>query len=92
MYIYEVQLDPPAVAKLARIPLAVLNDRIIHIGVELGLDVLELRSVGTEPDDFVLQSEPSARGAEKIARAISSAAVEGAAHSASRFFGAPTGA
>jgi lysophospholipase L1-like esterase len=68
--IYEVQLEPPVFAKLARVPLAVLNDRIIRTGSRLGLDVLELRTVCTEPDDFTLQIEPSAQGAEKIARAI----------------------
>jgi lysophospholipase L1-like esterase len=68
--IYEVRLEPPALARRARIPLGVLNDRIIRIAAGLGLDVLELRSVCTEPTDFVLQIEPSARGAAKIGRAI----------------------
>ena len=68
--IYEVQLEPPVFARLARVPLAVLNDRIIRTGARLGLDVLDLRTVCTEPDDFTLQIEPSAHGAEKIARAI----------------------
>jgi hypothetical protein len=68
--IYEVQLEPAPYARLARTPLAVLNDRIIRIAGRLGADVLELRSVCTEPGDFVLQIEPSARGALKIARAI----------------------
>jgi lysophospholipase L1-like esterase len=68
--IYEVQLEPEVFTRLVRVPLALLNDRIVRIGSRLGMDVLELRSVCTEPDDFVLQIEPSARGAEKIARAI----------------------
>jgi hypothetical protein len=68
--IYDVQLEPPALARLARVPLAILNDRILRIGSRLGLDVLELRSVCTDPADFVKQIEPSPQGAAKIARAI----------------------
>ena len=68
--IYEVQLEPALYARLARVPLAVLNDRIIRTAARLGVDVLELRTVCTEETDFVLQIEPSAQGAAKIARAI----------------------
>ena len=68
--IYDVQLEPPAFAKRARVPLAVLNDRIFRTAAKLGLDVLELRSVCTEPTDFVQQIEPSPQGAAKIANAI----------------------
>lgn len=68
--IYEVQLEPMPFARLARGPLAVLNDRIVRTAARLGLEVLELRDVCTEPSDFVLQIEPSATGAAKIARAI----------------------
>lgn len=68
--IYEVQLEPPLMARLARVPLGVLNDRIIRTAARLGLDVLELRGVCREPSDFVLQIEPSASGAAKIASAI----------------------
>jgi lysophospholipase L1-like esterase len=70
--IYEARLEPPIFARLARVPLAVLNDRILRIGARLGLDVLELRSICTEPGDYVMQIEPSAQGAAKIARAIAS--------------------
>ena len=68
--IYEVRLEPPRYARLARVPLAVLNDRIIRVASGLGLDVLDLRSVCNRPEDFVLQIEPSAQGAAKIASAI----------------------
>jgi lysophospholipase L1-like esterase len=68
--IYEVRLEPPVYADLARVPLGLLNDRIIQVGSRLGVDVLDLRSVCTDSSDFVLQIEPSAKGAEKIARAI----------------------
>ena len=68
--IYEVPLEPIQLAQLARVPLALLNDRIVRIAIRFAMDVLELRSVCTEPGDFVLQIEPSARGALKIAEAI----------------------
>ena len=68
--IYEAPLEPPIYARFARVPLALLNDRIVRTGARLGLDVLELRSVCTEPSDFVEQIEPSPQGAAKIATAI----------------------
>lgn len=68
--IFEVRFEPEEQARLVRVPLGVLNDRIIRIAARLGVDVLELRSVCTEARDFVLQIEPSARGAEKIAEVI----------------------
>jgi len=86
--IYEVQLEPPLYAQLARVPLAILNDRIVRIGSSLGLDVLELRSVCTEPGDFVLMIEPSARGAEKIARAITGMVAGDASLTSNRVFAA----
>jgi lysophospholipase L1-like esterase len=68
--IYEVQLEPTLYAGLARVPLGVLNDRIIRTAARMGFEVLELRDVCTLPSDFVMQIEPSARGARKIAEAI----------------------
>ena len=68
--IYEVQLEPPVFAQRVRVPLAVLNDRILRTAAMLGLDSLELRTVCTEPTDFVQQIEPSPQGAAKIAKAI----------------------
>lgn len=68
--IYEAPLEPPILARRARVPLAVLNDRIVRAGARLGLDVLELRTVCTEPADYVRQIEPSPRGAARIAQAI----------------------
>lgn len=68
--IYEVRLEPPVLAKRVRVPLAVLNDRILRTAAKLGLDALELRSVCTEATDFVQQIEPSPQGAAKIAKAI----------------------
>ena len=68
--IYEVRLEPAVFAKRVRVPLALLNDRILRTAAKLGLDTLELRSICTEQGDFVQQIEPSLQGAAKIAKAI----------------------
>ena len=68
-----MRLQPAPLARLARAPIAVCNDRIIVAGARRGLDVIDLRAVCTDDEDFTLQIEPSARGAEKIARAIAAA-------------------
>jgi lysophospholipase L1-like esterase len=84
--IYEVRLDPPVFARRARVPLAVLNDRIIGTGARLGLDVLELRSVCTEAADFVRQIEPSGKGAAGIAGAIAGVVQGGTSLTAARVY------
>jgi hypothetical protein len=86
--IYEVQLEPRQYAELAKVPLALLNDRIIRTAARLGVDVLELRSVCTDPEDFVMQIEPSARGAEKIAHAIANLAQGNRRSTSARVFSA----
>jgi hypothetical protein len=47
-----------------------VNDRIVRAARRVGAHVLELRDVCTEASDFVMQIEPSAQGARKIAAAI----------------------
>jgi hypothetical protein len=84
--IYNVQLQPARYAELARVPIALLNDRIIQTAGRLGVDVLELRSVCTDPEDFVQQIEPSARGALKIASAIATLVTGGALLTSGRLF------
>jgi len=68
--IYEVRLRPAPLDQLARVPIALLCDRIIATGRALGLEVIDLRAVCTEDEDFVLEIEPSPRGARRIAEAI----------------------
>lgn len=85
--IYEVKLEPPEFARLARVPLALFNDRILRTGARLGLDVLELRDVCTEPSDFVRQIEPSTQGARKIAEAIASVVSRESSVNFGRIFG-----
>lgn len=71
--IYEVRLQPPELARLARVPIALLSDRIMSTARALGAEVLDLRAVCTEDDDFTMQIEPSAKGARRIAEAIAAA-------------------
>ena len=84
--IYDVRLEPARYARLVRVPVALLDDVIIRTGARLGLDVLDVRSVCTHDADFVLQIEPSAQGAAKIAAAIAAAARDGAGLTAARVF------
>jgi len=48
-----------------------LHDAILRTAVDLGLDVLELQSICTEPEDYANPIEPSGQGGLKIARAVS---------------------
>jgi hypothetical protein len=68
--IYEPPLTDSTTARLARVPLTLLNDQIIRQAMKAGVDVLDLRSVCTESTDFVKEIEPSPAGARKIAAAI----------------------
>jgi lysophospholipase L1-like esterase len=86
--IYDVQLEPPVFAKRVRVPLGLLNDRIHRTAARLGLDCLELRSICTDPTDFVQQIEPSPRGAAKIAQAIVAAMRGNGGLSSGRVFAA----
>jgi hypothetical protein len=71
--IYEPPLIDQFTARMATVPLAILNDQIIRTAAEQRLDVLELRSVCTDPADFVQDIEPSPEGARKIARSLAAA-------------------
>jgi len=86
--IYDVQLEPPVLAQRVRVPLALLNDRIVRIATKLALDTLELRTVCTEPTDFVQQIEPSPQGAAKIAKSIVGAMRRNGGLSSGRVFAA----
>jgi hypothetical protein len=75
-------------ATIARLGIALFNDVILGTAGDLGLDVLELRSICTEPADYANPIEPSGQGGLKIARAISHAvgAVNGTAAKATRIW------
>jgi hypothetical protein len=67
--IYNGALDA-AQAALARTALAIFNDAIVRTAIDLRVDVLELRSVCTRPEDYANPIEPSGPGGRKIALAI----------------------
>jgi lysophospholipase L1-like esterase len=68
--IYYPRFPEPTLQKVAVTALAVFNDCIIRAAFAHGLPLLDLRSVCTEEADYADPIEPSARGGEKIARAI----------------------
>jgi len=61
---------PPPEAERAQVALCLFNDSIIQAALRRSLHVIELRSVCSDPTDFVSRIEPSAQGAEKIANAL----------------------
>lgn len=64
---------PADQARLARIGLMMFNDIILRTAFDEHLDVLELRGICTEADDFANPIEPSGKGGRKIALAIANA-------------------
>jgi hypothetical protein len=86
--IYEPPLSDRLSARLARVPLSLLNDRVIRCAAGRGLEVVELRAVCTRPEDFVMEIEPSPAGASKIAGAIARALQGGPGTPPARLFAA----
>jgi hypothetical protein len=70
--VYNGRLDAD-VATAARLGLALFNDVILRSAADAAVDVLELRSVCVERDDYANPIEPSGKGGLKIARAIARA-------------------
>ena len=60
-------------APAARVALMLFNDVIVRVAHELGVGILDLRLVCTEPSDYANPIEPSGQGGLKIARAIAKA-------------------
>ena len=67
--IYTGALEPERAA-VARLGIALFNDVILRNAMNLGLDIVELRAVCTEPADYANPIEPSDQGGWKIARAV----------------------
>ena len=67
--------------------LAVFNDVVVRTAAAHGLDVIDLRAVCDQPQDYANPIEPSAIGGAKIARAIAGI-VTGTAAPMARVFGA----
>ena len=64
---------PPDQAAIARVGLMTFNDVILRAAFTRGVDVIELRAVCTESDDYANPIEPSDTGGRKIAQAIARA-------------------
>lgn len=64
---------PEAEAPAARVALMLFNDAILRVAFQLGLDVIDLRLICSEPSDYANPIEPSGQGGAKVARAIASA-------------------
>jgi lysophospholipase L1-like esterase len=68
--VYYPRFPDPTLQKVAVAGLTVFNDSIVRAAFTHGLALLDLRLICTEEEDYANPIEPSARGGEKIARAI----------------------
>jgi hypothetical protein len=68
--VYYPRFPEAALQRMAVAALTVFNDCIIRAAFAHGLPLLDLRAICTEEGDYANPIEPSARGGEKIARAI----------------------
>lgn len=68
--IYDANYPEPQ-RRLVISALSLFNDVITRVAFARGLDVVDLRLICDDPADYANPVEPSARGGEKIARAIS---------------------
>ncbi len=75
--IYYPCFPEAALQRMAVVGLTVFNDCIIRAAFAHGLPLLDLRSICTKEGDYANPIEPSARGGEKIARAIVEAVKHG---------------
>ena len=74
--IYYPQFPDADVQRLAVTALSVFNDCIIRAAFAAGLPLIDLRLTCDDPRDYANPIEPSARGGDKIARAITRAVTE----------------
>jgi lysophospholipase L1-like esterase len=84
--VYYPRFPEAALQKMAVAALTVFNDCIIRAAFAHGLPLLDLRLICTEEGDYANPIEPSARGGEKIARAIVEAIEHGFAGSRTEVF------
>jgi GDSL-like Lipase/Acylhydrolase family len=68
--IYNGSFPDPQFQRIASTGLRIFNDVIVRVGFELGLSIIDLRLVCTEPKDYANPIEPSSVGGKKIATAI----------------------
>jgi len=68
--IYNPNDPDPVALRVQSTALAVVNDVITRSAAAVGVPVIELRLICTEPSDYANPIEPSAQGGAKIAKAI----------------------
>ncbi len=64
---------PDDQAPSTRVALMLFNDAILRVAFQLRLDVIDLRSICSDPSDYANPIEPSGGGGAKIASAIADA-------------------
>jgi hypothetical protein len=69
--IYNPNYPDPVRQRVTVAALAFMNDPIVRIAAETALPLIDLRLICSEPADYANPIEPSSRGGEKIAAAIS---------------------
>ena len=84
--IYYPRFPEVVLQRMAVVALAVFNDCIVRAAFAHGLSMIDLRLICTEEGDYANPIEPSARGGEKIARAIVEAVERGLAGGRSEVF------
>jgi hypothetical protein len=83
--IYDARFADPQEQRLVVAGLSLFNDIITREAFSRGLPLIDLRLICNEPDDYANPIEPSAKGGDKIARAIV-ALVTGSAGTRSQVF------
>ena len=84
--VYYPRFPDAALQKVAVAALTVFNDSIVRAAFAHGLPLLDLRLICTEEADYANPIEPSARGGEKIARAIADFVGSGSAEDRTEVF------
>ena len=68
--IYNGCFPDKAYQRIASLALAVFNDVILRVAIELRIPVIDLRSICVDSKDYANPIEPSSIGGEKIAKVI----------------------
>jgi hypothetical protein len=68
--VYDPCFPDPLMQRLTTTALNIFNDCILREAITLGLPVLDLRLICTEPEDYVNEIEPGVAGGRKIAAGI----------------------
>jgi hypothetical protein len=80
--IYDARFADPQEQRLVVTGLAIFNDAITRAAFARRLSLIDLRLICSEADDYANPIEPSAKGGEKIAAAISELVTRSPSHAA----------